>query len=239
MFCTIQHLRWGPSTETVGISSVFTRDASECESQLRSLTIGKGALLTKSWSWWWLNWIRQRWGSLIRSSSRMALIVGRWYHSNIFNLLQKSGIDKLLPGMKMDDFLFSPIGYSMNGIMEDVAESCINPQSSEEHKDPSFMTIHVTPQVHFAVFHPASLLQSQPSCSYASFETNSSSASISLIRQVFRAPNCNMGSIILGAWDLQSGEVHPELLFNRGKSFWKAKIICHFRTPSLSRCMRR
>merc|ERR1712222_171244 len=88
---------------------------------------------------------------------------------------QKSGIDKLLPGMKMDDFLFSPIGYSMNGIME---------ESSEEHKDPSFMTIHVTPQ---------------PSCSFASFETNSSSASISLIRQVFRTPNCNMGSIILGA----------------------------------------
>jgi len=104
--------------------------------------------------------------------------------------------------MKMDDFLFSPIGYSMNGIMEEVAqtsESCANSQSSEEHKDPSFMTIHVTPQVHFAVFHPASLLQSQPSCSFASFETNSSSASISLIRQVFRTPNCNMGSIILGA----------------------------------------
>ena len=56
----------------------------------------------------------------------------------------------------MDDFLFSPIGYSMNGIMEEVAqtsESCANSQSSEEHKDPSFMTIHVTPQVHFAVFH--------------------------------------------------------------------------------------
>ena len=38
------------------------------------------------------------------------------------NLLQKSGIDKLLPEMKMDDFLFSPIGYSMNGIMKEVAK---------------------------------------------------------------------------------------------------------------------
>jgi len=54
---------------------------------------------------------------------------------------QKSGIDKLLPEMKMDDFLFSPIGYSMNGIMK---------EGSEEHNEPSFMTIHVTPQVDLA-----------------------------------------------------------------------------------------
>ena len=81
----------------------------------------------------------------------MASTVGRWYNSTICNLFQKSGIDKLLPEMKMDDFLFSPIGYSMNGIMKEVAQtsqSCTNPQSSEEHKDPNFMTIHVTPQVH-------------------------------------------------------------------------------------------
>ena len=81
----------------------------------------------------------------------MASTVGRWYNSTICNLFQKSGIDKLLPEMKMDDFLFSPIGYSMNGIMKEVSQtsqSCTNPQSSEEHKDPNFMTIHVTPQVH-------------------------------------------------------------------------------------------
>jgi len=84
---------------------------------------------------------------------------------------QKSGIHKLLPEMKMDDFLFSPIGYSMNGIMK---------ESSEEHKGPSFMTIHVTPQ---------------PSCSYASFETNSSSASVGLICQVLEI--FNPGNFIL------------------------------------------
>ena len=39
---------------------------------------------------------------------------------DILNLFQKSSIDKLLPEMKMDDFLFSPIGYSMNGIMKEV-----------------------------------------------------------------------------------------------------------------------
>ena len=61
--------------------------------------------------------------------------------------------------------------------------------------------------------------QSQPSCSYASFETNSSSASLGLICQVFQAPEFNLQyGLILGAWDLQSGKVHPELLFNRGKN---------------------
>ena len=34
-----------------------------------------------------------------------------------------------------------------------------------------------------------------------------------------------MGSIILGAWDLQSGEVHPKLLFNRGKNGGKANYF--------------
>lgn len=29
---------------------------------------------------------------------------------------QKSGIEKLIPNMMIDDFLFEPCGYSMNGI---------------------------------------------------------------------------------------------------------------------------
>jgi S-adenosylmethionine decarboxylase len=33
---------------------------------------------------------------------------------------QKSGIDKILPGMVIDDFLFSPCGYSMNGLLKGV-----------------------------------------------------------------------------------------------------------------------
>ena len=59
-----------------------------------------------------------------------------------------------MPEMKMDDFLFSPSGYSMNGIMkEDLVkkleklDSSGSPESSGNDRDPIFATIHVTPQV--------------------------------------------------------------------------------------------
>lgn len=35
----------------------------------------------------------------------------------------KSGIDKLIPNMIIDDFLFEPCGYSMNGVSKDVSEA--------------------------------------------------------------------------------------------------------------------
>ncbi|XP_073988956.1 S-adenosylmethionine decarboxylase [Rhodnius prolixus] len=47
---------------------------------------------------------------------------------------KESGIDKILPQMFVDDFLFEPCGYSMNGIS----------------KDGSYMTIHVTPEPDFS-----------------------------------------------------------------------------------------
>uniref|UniRef100_A0A1B6CEE2 S-adenosylmethionine decarboxylase proenzyme n=2 Tax=Clastoptera arizonana TaxID=38151 RepID=A0A1B6CEE2_9HEMI len=47
---------------------------------------------------------------------------------------QKSGIDQILPQMKIDDFLFEPCGYSMNGIA----------------KNGSYMTIHITPEPDFS-----------------------------------------------------------------------------------------
>ena len=56
-----------------------------------------------------------------------------------------------MPEMRMDDFLFSPSGYSMNGIMkEDLVKKLDNygnPESSGKDRDPIFATIHVTPQV--------------------------------------------------------------------------------------------
>lgn len=36
---------------------------------------------------------------------------------------QRSGIDKLLPGMVIDDYLFEPCGYSMNGVGKDNVSS--------------------------------------------------------------------------------------------------------------------
>jgi len=45
---------------------------------------------------------------------------------------QKSGIIDLIPGIKIDDFLFDPCGYSMNGILP----------------GGYYITIHVTPEPH-------------------------------------------------------------------------------------------
>ncbi|XP_015523420.2 S-adenosylmethionine decarboxylase proenzyme isoform X2 [Neodiprion pinetum] len=46
----------------------------------------------------------------------------------------KSGIEKLIPNMVIDDFLFEPCGYSMNGVM----------------KSGCYMTIHITPEPDFS-----------------------------------------------------------------------------------------
>lgn len=47
---------------------------------------------------------------------------------------QKSGIDRLIPGLLIDDFLFSPCGYSMNGFL----------------RSGHYITIHVTPEMEFS-----------------------------------------------------------------------------------------
>ncbi|XP_065208129.1 S-adenosylmethionine decarboxylase proenzyme isoform X2 [Planococcus citri] len=44
------------------------------------------------------------------------------------------GIDKLIPFMEIDDYLFDPCGYSMNGILQ----------------NGSYMTIHITPEPEFS-----------------------------------------------------------------------------------------
>lgn len=74
------------------------------------------------------------------SSSKMATEVSgvsRWAPTAMESLscilcffffeLQKSGIDTLLPGMVIDDYLFEPCGYSMNGISKIGVCSPLNP----------------------------------------------------------------------------------------------------------------
>ncbi|XP_034243806.1 S-adenosylmethionine decarboxylase proenzyme [Thrips palmi] len=54
--------------------------------------------------------------------------------SSALEATKKSGIDKLIPNMRIDDFLFDPCGYSMNGIT----------------KSGYYMTIHITPELEFS-----------------------------------------------------------------------------------------
>lgn len=46
----------------------------------------------------------------------------------------QSGINKIIPGMVIDDYLFDPCGYSMNGVL----------------KNGCYMTIHITPEPDFS-----------------------------------------------------------------------------------------
>lgn len=73
--------------------------------------------------------------------------------STALEATQKSGIHKLIPGMVIDDYLFDPCGYSMNG----VSKSC-----GKKYKEGCYMTIHITPE---------------PEFSYVSFESNVASSS--------------------------------------------------------------
>uniref|UniRef100_U5EYZ7 S-adenosylmethionine decarboxylase proenzyme n=1 Tax=Corethrella appendiculata TaxID=1370023 RepID=U5EYZ7_9DIPT len=66
---------------------------------------------------------------------------------------QKSGIFKILPGMIIDDYLFDPCGYSMNGVSKN---------NGKGYTEGCYMTIHITPE---------------PDFSYVSFESNIAASS--------------------------------------------------------------
>ncbi|KAG5871716.1 hypothetical protein JTB14_008542 [Gonioctena quinquepunctata] len=53
---------------------------------------------------------------------------------NATDATKKAGIDKIIPNMVIDDFLFEPCGYSMNGVT----------------KNGCYMTIHITPEPDFS-----------------------------------------------------------------------------------------
>lgn len=65
-------------------------------------------------------------------------IFTRDFCSSATEATQKSGIDKLITNMVIDDFLFEPCGYSMNGVSKSVSlafyshrgRSCDNDRSN-------------------------------------------------------------------------------------------------------------
>jgi len=102
---------------------------------------------------------------------------------------KKSGIDLILPNMVLDDFLFEPCGYSMNGILKNDCD--INGKGE-------YVTIHITPE---------------PQFSYVSFESNIPAASyvdiVSRVLDTFRP-----GRFILTIFTTKSsigGDCHKEI----------------------------
>ena len=74
--------------------------------------------------------------------------------------LQKSGISSLVHNMKIDDYLFHPCGYSMNGVL-------LN--ESEDYGLGEYVTIHITPEQQFSY---VSFESNVPAASYLSIVTN-------------------------------------------------------------------
>jgi len=73
---------------------------------------------------------------------------------------EKSGISSLVPNMKIDDYLFHPCGYSMNGVL-------LN--ESEDYGLGEYVTIHITPEQQFSY---VSFESNVPAVSYLSIVTN-------------------------------------------------------------------
>jgi len=73
---------------------------------------------------------------------------------------EKSGISSLVPNMKIDDYLFHPCGYSMNGVL-------LN--ENEDYGLGEYVTIHITPEQQFSY---VSFESNVPAASYLSIVTN-------------------------------------------------------------------
>jgi len=73
---------------------------------------------------------------------------------------EKSGIADLVHNMKIDDYLFQPCGYSLNGVL-------LN--ESEDYGLGEYVTIHITPEQQFSY---VSFESNVPASSYLSIVTN-------------------------------------------------------------------
>ncbi|XP_013141026.1 PREDICTED: S-adenosylmethionine decarboxylase proenzyme [Papilio polytes] len=60
-------------------------------------------------------------------------IFTRAHSASAHHATKESGIDKIIPGMVIDDYLFDPCGYSMNGVAKDVSTTLQCFMSSLHH----------------------------------------------------------------------------------------------------------
>ncbi|XP_055305684.1 S-adenosylmethionine decarboxylase proenzyme isoform X2 [Sitodiplosis mosellana] len=122
---------------------------------------------------------------------------------NATEATQRSGIEKLLPDMIIDDYQFEPCGYSMNGISKH--EGC-------------YMTIHITPE---------------PEFSYVSFESNVAASNYSdLISRVIKVfqPSKFLVTIFVSKTSKAIDAGH-ELDYKTSIGEWKRRDIQYCRFP--------
>ncbi|XP_031632196.1 S-adenosylmethionine decarboxylase proenzyme isoform X2 [Contarinia nasturtii] len=122
---------------------------------------------------------------------------------NASEATQRSGIEKLIPDMIIDDYQFEPCGYSMNGISKHEGQ---------------YMTIHITPETEF---------------SYVSFESNIASSNygdlISRVIKLFQ-PSKFLVTIFVSKTS-KSIDAGHELDYKTAIGEWKRRDIQYCRFP--------
>ncbi|KAH9520727.1 AMP deaminase [Dermatophagoides farinae] len=99
---------------------------------------------------------------------------------------RKSGIDSIIPGMVIDDYLFSPCGYSMNGLLSEY-----------------YMTIHITPEPEFSY---VSVEMNVPQKSYITF--------MAKVIDVFKPGKFMLNLFVPSIHNLRSKQTFNDLLAN-------------------------
>ncbi|CAH1108250.1 unnamed protein product [Psylliodes chrysocephalus] len=122
---------------------------------------------------------------------------------NATEATKKAGIDKIIPNMIIDDFLFDPCGYSMNGVTKNICSDL---------EDGCYMTIHITPE---------------PDFSYVSFETNIPSSSYKeIITNVLETFNPGKFTVTVFSNQLSpTKDTSKEVLFLNQLGDWQRRDV--------------
>ena len=111
--------------------AAWTATAGTCTPWRTSLDPRSPASRTRPSRSWCLSWTPRSWTSSTSTPPLRPRRLERWGLGRVkmtqslkrrlyFFWLKKSGIDQLVPNMKIDDYLFEPCGYSMNGVLLNV-----------------------------------------------------------------------------------------------------------------------